>query len=116
VADLRRVLRARRRSDHDEAFVNSPMRDNWYQSSSYWPSSFALITTVDDDGNTNVAPYQLSFPFEVISGRSLLIISRQNSNTEQNIKRTGTNQHLDNFKRLLTVVRLRNDKVLGFNP
>ena len=65
------------------------MRDNWYQSSSYWPSSFALITTVDDDGNTNVAPYQLSFPFEVIGGRSLLLISRQNSNTDRYIKRAG---------------------------
>ena len=73
----------------DEAFVSSPMRDNWYQSSSYWPSSFALVTTVDEDGNTNIGPYQLSFPFEIITGRSFLVISRQNSNTDQNIKRTG---------------------------
>ena len=73
----------------DEAFVSSPMRDNWYQSSSYWPSSFALVTTVDEDGNTNIGPYQLSFPFEIITGRSFLVISRQNSNTDQNLKRTG---------------------------
>jgi flavin reductase (DIM6/NTAB) family NADH-FMN oxidoreductase RutF len=79
-----------KRAPKDEPFVVSPMRDNWYQASSYWPSSFALITTVDENGDTNIGPYQLSFPFEVISGRSLLIISRQNSNTEQNIKRTGT--------------------------
>ncbi len=25
----------------DEKFVNSPMCDNWYQASSYWPSSFS---------------------------------------------------------------------------
>jgi len=66
------------------------MRDNWYQASSYWPSSFALITTVDENGETNIGPYQLSFPFEVIGGRSMLVVSRQNSNTELNIKRTGT--------------------------
>ena len=84
-----RGLRTRRGAAAKEPFVAVPLRDNWYQSSSYWPSSFALVTTVDENGETNVAPYQLSFPFEVISGRSLLLISRQGSNTERNIKRTG---------------------------
>ena len=51
-------------------FVSSPMRDNWYQSSSYYVSSFALITTVNEDGLTSIGPYQLSFPFEVIERRS----------------------------------------------
>ena len=46
----------------NESFVASPLRDNWYQASSYWPSSFALITTVDENGATNIGPYQLSFP------------------------------------------------------
>ena len=40
----------------DEKFVNSPMRDNWYQASSYWPPSFSLITTVSEDGSTNIGP------------------------------------------------------------
>lgn len=78
-----------RRSTVNEAFVNSPLRDNWYQSSSYWPSSFALITTVSEDGQTNIGPYQLTMPFEVITGRSFLVCSRQGSNTDRNIKRTG---------------------------
>jgi flavin reductase (DIM6/NTAB) family NADH-FMN oxidoreductase RutF len=73
----------------DEDFVVSPLRDNWYQASSYWPSSFALITTVDENGETNIGPYQLSFPFEVIGGRSFLVCSRQNSNTDRHIKMTG---------------------------
>lgn len=73
----------------DEPFVVSPLRDNWYQASAYWPSSFALITTVDEQGNTNIGPYQLSFPFEVIGGRSFLVCSRQNSNTDRYIKRGG---------------------------
>ena len=71
----------------DEPFVNSPMRDNWYQASSYWPSSFSLITTVSDDGSTNIGPYQLTFPFEVINDRSFLVCSRKGSNTETNLHR-----------------------------
>ena len=53
----------------NESFVESPMRDNWYQASSYFPSPFALITTVSETGETNIGPYQLTFPFEVIGGR-----------------------------------------------
>ncbi|MEC9375146.1 MAG: hypothetical protein VYA80_02100 [Pseudomonadota bacterium] len=73
----------------NEDFVVSPLRDNWYQASSYWPSSFALITTVNENGETNIGPYQLSFPFEVIGGRSFLVCSRQDSNTDRYIKSTG---------------------------
>jgi len=72
----------------NEPFVESPMRDNWYQSCSYYPSPFALITTVDENGETNIGPYQLTFPFEVIEGRSFMLCSRQNSNTDQHLKRT----------------------------
>jgi flavin reductase (DIM6/NTAB) family NADH-FMN oxidoreductase RutF len=75
-------------STHNEAFVDSPMRDNWYQASSYYVSSFALITTVDENGVTNIGPYQLSFPFEVIERRSWMVVSRPNSNTHKNVSRT----------------------------
>ena len=69
-------------------FVASPMRDNWYQRSSYLGSTFALITSVDEAGQTNIGPYQLSFPFEVNTGRSWMVISRSTSNTATNVKRT----------------------------
>jgi len=72
----------------NEKFVESPMRDNWYQSSSYYPSPFALITTVNEDGETNIGPYQLTFPFEVIKGRSFMLCSRKNSNTDRHLQRT----------------------------
>lgn len=78
-----------RRGPADGDWVESPLRDNWYQSSSYWASTFGLVTTVDQDGQTNVAPYQLSFPFEVIGGRAVLLISRPDSNTAINLRRTG---------------------------
>jgi flavin reductase (DIM6/NTAB) family NADH-FMN oxidoreductase RutF len=69
-------------------FVNSPMRDNWYQSSSFYGSSFALITSVNQNGVTSIGPYQLSFPFEVIKRRSWMVISRPSSNTAANVWRT----------------------------
>jgi flavin reductase (DIM6/NTAB) family NADH-FMN oxidoreductase RutF len=69
-------------------FVASPMRDNWYQRSSYLGSTFALITTVSEDGQTNIGPYQLSFPFEVNTGRSWMVVSRNTSNTATNVHRT----------------------------
>ena len=72
----------------NEAFVVSPMRDNWYQSSAYYTSSFALITTVNEAGVTSIGPYQLSFPFEVIERRSWMVVSRPNSNTHTNLTRT----------------------------
>ena len=77
-----------RRSTRNEAFVDSPMRDNWYQSSSYYVSSFALITTLDETGATNIGPYQLTTPFEVINDRSFMVISRPTSNTVANVRRT----------------------------
>jgi len=64
------------------------MRDNWYQSSSFYLSSFALITSVNEDGVTSIGPYQLSFPFEVIEGRSWMVISRPTSNTATNVQRS----------------------------
>jgi len=72
----------------EEPFVVSPMRDNWYQASSFYGSSFALITTVNENGLTNIGPYQLSFPFEVIERRSWMVLSRATSNTATNVKRT----------------------------
>ena len=75
-------------STRNEPFVDSPMRDNWYQTSSYYVSSFSLITTVDENGLTSIGPYQLSFPFEVIERRSWMVVSRPNSNTHKNVSRT----------------------------
>jgi flavin reductase (DIM6/NTAB) family NADH-FMN oxidoreductase RutF len=77
-----------RKKTDNEPFVHSPMRDNWYQSSSYYCSSFALITSVNEEGVTSIGPYQLTFPFEVINDRSFMVISRPTSNTATNVRRT----------------------------
>jgi flavin reductase (DIM6/NTAB) family NADH-FMN oxidoreductase RutF len=71
-----------------DPFLPSPLRDNWYQSSSFYGSSFALITSVNEAGVTSIGPYQLSFPFEVIRRRSWMVISRPSSNTVANVRRT----------------------------
>ena len=63
------------------------MHDNWYQSSAYFLSSFALITTVSETGITTIGPYQLSFPFGVINRREWIVISRRGSNTSTHLKR-----------------------------
>ena len=70
-----------------EKWVESPMHNNWYQSSSYFLSSFALITSVSEDGLTSIGPYQLSFPFGVIERREWIVISRRGSNTSKNLLR-----------------------------
>jgi len=82
------LLRWLRPNTFNEPFVDSPLRNNWYQASSYFVSSFALITTVAEDGSTNIGPYQLSFPFEVINDFSWMVISRPSSNTTANLRRT----------------------------
>lgn len=63
------------------------MHDNWYQSSSYFCSSFSMITSVNEEGVTSIGPYQLSFPFGVINRREWIVISRRGSNTSTNVKR-----------------------------
>jgi flavin reductase (DIM6/NTAB) family NADH-FMN oxidoreductase RutF len=76
------------RGTRDEPFVDSPMRDNWYQASSYFVSSFALITSLAEDGTTSIGPYQLTFPFEVSHDRSFMVISRPTSNTVRHVRHT----------------------------
>lgn len=72
----------------DEPLVENPIKGNFYQSSSYYCSTFALVTTVSEDGQTNIGPYQLTFPFEVINDYTIMLCSRPDSNTVNNIRRT----------------------------
>ena len=70
-----------------DKWVESPMHNNWYQSSAYFLSSFAMITTVNEEGITSIGPYQLTFPFGVIERREWIVISRRGSNTSKNLLR-----------------------------
>ena len=51
--------------------------------------SFALVTTVHPNGETGIGPHALCFPFGITRPCSMLLISRGNSGTAVNIRRTG---------------------------
>ena len=78
----------KKRKKYNEDFVDSPLRDNWYQANSYYPLPFALVTTVDENGQTNIGPHSFTMPYGVITDYSVVLITRFNSNTATNLTRT----------------------------
>jgi len=64
-------------------------RDNFYQSCSYLPLAFALVTTVNEAGETGIGPHALCFPFNITEPHAMLLISRSTSATASNLRRTG---------------------------
>ena len=60
-------------------FVDVDIVDNFYQASSFIPMSFALITTVHENGETGIGPHALLFPFGITLPYSMMLISRHNS-------------------------------------
>lgn len=70
-------------------FVNVPIVDNFYQASAFIPMSFALVTTVHENGETGIGPHALVYPFGITPPYSMMLISRHNSGTAVNIRRTG---------------------------
>lgn len=76
------------RNTYHESFVESPLRDNWYQARSYYPLPFGLVTTVNEHGLTSIGPHSFTMPFGVIDDYSLLFITRFNSNSAINLQRT----------------------------
>jgi len=68
-------------------FVDIDIVDNFYQASSFIPMSFALITTVHENGETGIGPHALLFPFGITLPYSMMLISRHNSGTAVNIRR-----------------------------
>ncbi|MBK9452570.1 MAG: hypothetical protein IPN95_24710 [Bacteroidetes bacterium] len=72
-----------------DTFEDVPLLDNFYQTSSFFPMPVVLVGTLAEDGQTNLGPYSLCFP-HIISGKhSMMLIARGNSNTANNIRRTG---------------------------
>lgn len=69
-------------------FVRSGLTDNFYQTSAFIPMSFALVTTVHENGETVIGPHALCYPFSVSEPYAMLLISRGNSGTAVNIRRT----------------------------
>ena len=66
------------------------MLENFYQTSSFFPMPIVAITTMTEEGKSNIGPYSLCFPYYV-TGReyfAMILECRNNSNTARNILRT----------------------------
>ena len=73
-----------------EEFKNIRMVDNFYQTSSFIPMPTIEISTLDENGNTNIGSYSLCFPY-YIAGKdyyAMILECRNSSNTCKNILRT----------------------------
>lgn len=73
------------------SFKDLRIVDNFYQTSAFFPMPTLAIATLDEDNATSIGAYSLCFPYYV-AGRSyyaMLLECRNNSNTAQNILRTG---------------------------
>ena len=73
------------------SFENLRIVDNFYQTSLYFPMPTVVISTLCEDGTTNLGPYSLIQPYYV-AGKdyyAMLLCCRNSSNTAQNILRNG---------------------------
>jgi flavin reductase (DIM6/NTAB) family NADH-FMN oxidoreductase RutF len=73
------------------SFENLRVVDNFYQTSLYFPMPTVIISTLCEDGTTNLGPYSLVQPYYV-AGKgyyAMLLCCRNSSNTAQNILRNG---------------------------
>ena len=73
------------------SFENLRIVDNFYQTSLYFPMPTVIISTLCEDGTTNLGPYSLVQPYYV-AGKdyyAMLLCCRNSSNTAQNILRNG---------------------------
>ena len=73
------------------SFENLRVVDNFYQTSLFFPMPTVIISTLCEDGTTNLGPYSLVQPYYV-AGKdyyAMLLCCRNSSNTAQNILRNG---------------------------
>ena len=73
------------------SFENLRIVDNFYQTSLFFPMPTVLVSTLCEDGTTNLGPYSLIQPYYV-AGKdyyAMLLCCRNSSNTAQNILRNG---------------------------
>ena len=73
------------------SFENLRIVDNFYQKSLFFPMPTVVISTLCEDGTTNLGPYSLVQPYYV-AGKdyyAMLLCCRNSSNTAQNILRNG---------------------------
>ena len=70
-------------------FEDVRMLDNFYQTSAFFPMPVVLVSTLSEEGQTNLGPYSLCFPHVIAERYAMMLICREDSNTAENIRRTG---------------------------
>jgi flavin reductase (DIM6/NTAB) family NADH-FMN oxidoreductase RutF len=70
-------------------FTSVSVLDNFYQTSFYYPMPVVMVTTISESGAVNIGSYSLCFPFGIAGRHSMMLISRYDSNTAANIRRSG---------------------------
>ncbi|MBN2853152.1 MAG: hypothetical protein JXQ23_10500 [Clostridia bacterium] len=60
--------------------------NNFYQTSSFYPMPVVMVTTLNEEGLTNIGSYSLCFPFGIADEHYMMLISRGDSNTSVNIR------------------------------
>lgn len=73
------------------SFENLRIVDNFYQTSLFFPMPTVVISSLCDDGTTNLGPYSLVQPYYVAGKNyyAMLLSCRNSSNTAQNILKNG---------------------------
>jgi flavin reductase (DIM6/NTAB) family NADH-FMN oxidoreductase RutF len=72
---------------HD--FESIEILNNFYQTSSFFPMPVVLISTIAENGKTNLGPYSLCFPYRIAGKWAMKLNARPDSNTAKNIMRSG---------------------------
>lgn len=70
-----------------EGFKNMRIVDNFYQTSSFFPMPTIEVSTLDENGKTNIGSYSLCFPY-YIAGKdyyAMVLECRNSSNTCKNL-------------------------------
>lgn len=74
-----------------DGFKDMRIVDNFYQTSSFFPMPTIEVSTIDENGFTNIGSYSLCFPY-YIAGKdyyAMILECRNSSNTCKNILKTG---------------------------
>ncbi len=93
------------------SFKDLRIVDDFYQTSAFSPMPTVLVSTLTEEGYTSIGAYSLCFPY-YIAGKdyyAMLLESRNNSNTAQNILRSdycALNFVEDSYSDFKEVVRL----------
>lgn len=69
------------------SFEKVAILDNYYQTSSFYPMPVVMVSTLSENGTTNLGSYSLCFPYLIAGRHAMMLVSRDGSNTSVNLRR-----------------------------